>query len=546
MRAERLFRALGLVDPALVEEALETRRRAASWRRRGALAACLALAIGFGWLAAGGFGGYGGGMPGGSSSGSSGGDSAVSGDPAGPGELPAPGGYGSAGAEEGVSFLHYEGPVLPLTTAEDPAGLTAERTVAWDFGLEGLQNDWPWKQGAAVTDAYVLHNSTGEDVTVTALYPFAGSFYDLGMAADLPEVTVDGEAAEAALYPGPGSGGYQSASGLNVPYYTADLERLDSWEEYRIMLESGQYLEWALGEAPALDLPVTVYEFSEFAAPHEEYPAAAQAISFRIDPEKTRVFTYGINGMARDGDSLRYDYFVPDGVRHMPELKLLVVLGEDIGAYTLQGYQDGGCEPGEELEGVSCAVTRSETTLDAVLDRLCAYYYEHGEGYAGGWEMQGNESFGVVPLELYRRAAGELLYQYSLYPGAPVDRFMDGRLDDVLDAAMTADRVLYLRFPVTVPAGGSVNVRCALWKTPSFDYGCSETENAGLQGYDLATRLGSGLAFTAQRAVLEHAENVEAAQQNFGFDLENGITAVDLDLEQEYYYMAIRVKGPRG
>ena len=36
MRAERLFRALGLVDPALVEEALTARRRAVPWRRWGA------------------------------------------------------------------------------------------------------------------------------------------------------------------------------------------------------------------------------------------------------------------------------------------------------------------------------------------------------------------------------------------------------------------------------------------------------------------------------------------------------------------------------
>ena len=547
MRAERLFRALGLVDPALVEEALETRRRAVPWKRWGALAACLVLVtgLGFGWLVTGGFGGYGGGMAGGDS-GSSGG--AVSGDTAGsaaPGEGgPSADPGGTGGAAAGVSFLHYEGPLLPLTTEETAAGLTAERTVTWDFAPEGLQNDWPWKQGAAVTDAYVLRNPTEEDISVTALYPFAGSFYDLGMAAGLPEVTVDGEAAETALYPGPGSGGYQSASKLNVPYFRADLERLDSWEEYQVMLESGQYLDWALGEAPALDLPVTVYEFSEFAAPHEEYPAATQAISFRIDPEKTRILTYGINGRGQDGAAVCYSYFVPDGVLHTPDLKLLVVLGEDIGAYTLQGYQDGGCDRGEEIDGVSCAVTRSETTLDAVLDRLCAYYYDHGEGLAGDWKMCGKEPSDALSPELFRRAAGELLYQYSLYPGAPVDRFMEGRLDDVLDEAMTADRVLYLGFPVTVPAGGSAEVRCALWKMPSFDYGCSETENAGLQGYDLAARLGSRLDFTAQRAVLEHAENVELAQQNFGFDPESGVTAVDLDLEQEYYYMTIRVKGP--
>lgn len=520
MRAERLFRALGLVDPALVEEALETRRRAVPWRRWGALAACLALVIGFGWLAAGGLGGYGGGM-----SGSSGGDTA------------APHGYGDQGVEEGVSFLCYEGPVFPLETAETAAGLTAERETTWDFDRE---DDRARRRGAAVTDAYVLRNSTGEDITVTALYPFAGSFYDVSVTG-LPEVTVDGEAAETALYPGPGSGGYQSASGLNVPYYTADLERLDSWEEYKLMLEDGRYRDWALGEAPALNLPVTVYEFSDFAAPHEKWPAATQGISFQIDPEKTRIFTYGIEGCGRDGTAFCYSYFVPDGARRSSDLKLLVVLGEDIGAYTLQGYQDGGCDRGEEIDGVSCTVTRSETTLDAVLDRLCPHFKEM---YVDEWSLGLGESFDVLSSALFRRAAGELLYQYSLCPGAPVDHYIEGRLDDVLGDVLSQERVIYLSFPVVVPAGGSAEVRCACWKLPSFDYGCSETENVGLQGYDLATRLGSGLAFTSQRAVLDHAENVEAAQQNFGFDLEKGITAVDLDLEQEYYYMAVRVKEP--
>ena len=44
MRAERLFRALGLADPALVEEALAVRARRVKWKRWAALAACLALA----------------------------------------------------------------------------------------------------------------------------------------------------------------------------------------------------------------------------------------------------------------------------------------------------------------------------------------------------------------------------------------------------------------------------------------------------------------------------------------------------------------------
>lgn len=532
MKAERLFRVLGLTDPALVEEAAERRRRAVPWKRWGALAACLALAVGlgFGWRMTGGFGGYGGGMSG-SSGGDSGSGSGESGgvmDPGAPsGELPAPG---------SCDFLWYYGPVLPLTTVEDPAGLTAERTVAWDMDREALQNKDP--QGTAVEDMYILRNNTAADITVTAAYPFAGSFYDSGRTG-LPAAEVDGAAVEPALCAGPASGGYQNASGLNVPYYRADLERLDSWEEYKILLEDGQYLDWALGEAPALDMPVTVYEFSDFAAPLEQYPAATQAMSFKADREKTRIFTYGINGLARSGDSVRYDYFVPDGVRHSPELKLLVVLGEDIGEYTLQGYQDGGCTPGEELEDVRCTVTRTETTLDAVVDRLCAYYEEF---YSELWMPGQGNPFETFSQETYRRAVKELLYQGSLLSDAPLDLFTEGRLDDVLDAALNQDRVLYLTFPVTVPAGGSAEVRCTSWKMPGSTPPCADPEQADLQGYDLATRLGSGLNFTAQRAVLMNTENVELAGQNFGFDPEGGVTEVELDLEQEHYYMEILEK----
>ncbi|WP_295762926.1 hypothetical protein [uncultured Oscillibacter sp.] len=526
MKAERLFRVLGLTDPALVEEALETRRRAVLWKRWGALAACAALVVGvgFGWLAAGGFRGYGGGM-----SGSSGADSG--GAPVCPGE----GGGGGPGVEEGIAFMSYAGPVFPLAAVEGPAGLTAERSVTWDLapGSDGHGEARQW--GAEVTDAYVLRNPSEEEIAVTALYPFAGSFDRL--AEVCPAVTVDGAAAEAALYAGAYSGGFRSTFGADAPD-TMNLDTLDSWTEYEALLESGEYLEQALGERPVLDTPVTVYEFSDFTAPHEEHPAATQAVSFTLDERATKIFSYGFNGCEWDEGSRRYSCFVPDGALRESDLKLLVVLGEDIGGYVLQGYQDGGCGPGEEIEGVSCSVTRSETTLDAVLDRLCAY---HRERYAQ--DREGASA--VVSPEMYRGAAAELLSQYGALSGAPMDRYADGRLDDILAETLSQDRVLYLGFPVTVPAGGSAEVRCELWKMPSFDYGCSGSENVGLQGYDLVTRLGSGLTFTRQSAALVNTEGVELVEQDFGFDLEEGIMSVELDPEQEHYYMAVRVREDR-
>lgn len=526
MRAERLFRALGLVDPALVEEALAARRQAVPWRRWGALAACLTVVIGLGWLAVGGFGGYGSSM-----SGSSGGGSAVSGSPADPGG--SGGTQDGGGAEEGLTFLSYAGPVLPLDTEENPGGLTAEREITWDFAPGAYPDGEPRQWGAAVTDAYVLRNAGEEDITVTALYPFAGSFSEL--ADTLPAVTADGERAETALYAGPYSGGFQSTFGAETPD-TMNLADLDGWTGYKALLESGAYREQALGPRPALDIPVTVYEFSEFEAPLEEYRAATQAVSFRLDESATKIFSYGFNGCEWDEGFRRYSCFVPDGKRNEPDVKLLIVLGEDIGDYSLQGYQDGGCDPGEEIDGVSCSVTRRETTLDEVLDLACRDCLEGYGSYAEDWVTED----GPVTFEMYRGAAAEVLSRYGLLSGAPMDRYADGRLDDLLQETLHQDRVLYLSFPVTVPAGGSVRVECAFWKAPSFDFGGSGSGNEGGQGYDLATRLGSLLSFTRQSAAVVNTENVEITGQNFGFDLESGVSGVELDLEQEHYYLEIR------
>lgn len=524
MRAERLFQALGLVDPALVEEALTVRRRAVSWRRWAALAACLALVLGFGWQVTGGFRGYGAGMSGGD-----GGSAGASGDaPADSGSADSGESGESGGVEDGITFLSYAGPVLPLSTVETAEGLTAERTVTWDFAPGTYPDGEPRQWGAEVTDAYVLRNAGEADVTVTALYPFAGNFADL--ADTLPAVTADG--AEPSLRAGPYSGGFQSTAGAETPD-TMNLADLDGWAEFRDLLESGAYREQALEAYPVLDIPVTVYELSDFEAPRDAYPAATQAVSFSVDPERTAVLTYGINGLEQDGTFRRYSCFVPDGMRSEPDQKLLIVLGEDIGDYVLQGYRDGGCERGEEIGGVSCTVTRRETTLDAALDQVCA---DSLRRYGEDWVTED----GPVTFEMYRGAAAELLTRYGPLSGAPMDRYADGRLDDMLMETLHQERVLYLRFPVTVPAGGSAAVECRMWKAPSFDFAGCGSENRGLQGYDLAVRLESSLSFTRQSAALANLENVEITGQNFGFDLENGVSSVELDLEQEHYYLEIR------
>ena len=56
------------------------------------------------------------------------------------------------------------------------------------------------------------------------------------------------------------------------------------------------------------------------------------------------------------------------------------------------------------------------------------------------------------------------------------------------------------------------------------------------------TRLGSSLDFTRQTAALENTEGIEIVRQNLGFDLEGGITSAELNMEEEHYYLEVRVK----
>lgn len=527
MRAERLFSILGLVDPELIDEAMaDTRavriRWAAIWGRYAAIAACCAIVCGaLFWSVR--FLGIGGGSDSAATTESAAdtAEGADSGDTAG-----AEAEEGNTAPESTDGFLSYAGPVLPLTTLETDTGLTAERTLTFDF-TPGTYEDGTARQwGARVTDHYVLNNPTDSDLIVTALYPVTGSL--AGLTEMAPDLTVDGEPVSYTLYAGSYAGSFQDA-GVDDGS-TWNLADPASWEDYAALLNQEAYQAQALGDSPDLSTPVTVYRFSDFEAPHAEYRAATQAVEFTIDPSVTTILSYGFNGLSQDTESgwRQYDYFVPDGIRNEPELKLLVVLGEDIAGYTLQGYADGACQ--QAIDGVSCTVTRQETTLDAVLAELCQAVITRHQG--NSWD------FSALPLSVYEKAAAELLMAYGLLSGAPMDRYTDGRLDDLLWDVLVQSRILYLAVPVTIPAGGSTTVETVFWKEPSYDFGGSGTGREDLQGFEALTTAGSSLTFTGQTASLVNGDGIEVAAENFGF--RNDGTA-DLSLMEPHYFLEVRV-----
>lgn len=82
-------------------------------------------------------------------------------------------------------------------------------------------------------------------------------------------------------------------------------------------------------------------------------------------------------------------------------------------------------------------------------------------------------------------------------------------------------------------------------KEASYDFYCSGSKNQGVYGYDLVTKLGTNLDFTAQTARSVNTEDVEIVRQNFGFDWENGVNTVTLDPSVEHYYLEVRRIGEK-
>ena len=89
------------------------------------------------------------------------------------------------------------------------------------------------------------------------------------------------------------------------------------------------------------------------------------------------------------------------------ESHLLIVLGDDIGDYSLQGYKNGSTEPDNELDTVSSIVTRYDGVLSDIVSRLIDDYfsqYGDGAGLPKG-----------ISKELYLGAVTELLYQHGTF-----------------------------------------------------------------------------------------------------------------------------------
>lgn len=498
MNKWQLFKAIGQADPKYLEESEEKQpAKGKTWLKWGALAACICLVVGLLWPRMG--------------TNSTSSESAentttgaapeaapaegvpVEGSPA---EEPEAAEPGSSGDSE--PFTSYQGPILPLTAVEGGDGLSIYRDIS--FEIDSTMQ---------FSDQYTLKNPTDQDITITAAYPFVGSLSEL----TAPQAYVDGEAAEAQLRCGSFAGGfYGFASPDGDSNERWNIAYMESFEDYQALLEDGSYAENAFDSSYDLSQAVTVYYFETTGSSDEQ--AATIAVSMNLN-SNTTVLSYGFNGWSQDdkGDTT-FSYFIRHG-----SLRMLIVLGQDIADFTVQGYENGACDPGTELEDISADWTREETTLGQVLELIAQEYQDYDP-------------------ELFLQTMAEFLMDHGQLSPDPAERYDSGYLDTLITDAASADRIFYQVLEVTVPAGASVTLTFEGEKQPSFNY--YDTGDVTLRGYELATTLGSGLTFDSQTAQLENSTGLTAEEDDFGFDFGAETSSVTLDQSLDSYELIIR------
>lgn len=511
MKVPKIAQAMNHIDDDLIAGADGTpQKKKSGWIKWASAAACLCLALA---------GIYG-----------------IVGKPA---ELfPFPGGNAGGGGGDGVTYMSYAGPVFPLTALENADGIIVRRNVDYDFSpyksvtyhyedKDGVHSYEGYDTEAVVTDRYTLTNDTDEAKSLTMLYPFAGSLRD--ELSVIPELSADGKVLATQLQIGSYSGSFAGAWGGGGE--SLNLSQINSWEQYRALLSDGRYLQAALADAPVPNQPVVVYELSDRTASAEAMKETPDIVlEMTVDYSKTTVLSYGFNYGSTDietGYLARGTHVPQSGSVDYGDSVYLIIVGEEPESFTMTGYRSRSTN--KKDESVTASVTRYETTLGEILHTV-------NQSYLSQFFRAGGESSAVMQTLSDAQLLGVVSKHLTAH-GVQAERYDNGMLENLIGDAYAVKRVMYLRFTLTVPAGGSVELSARMTKDASIDF---VGKNRDRNGYDLVTQLGSNLLFAEQSASVSNTEDIEIIDQNFGFDLENGVTVVTLDKNQEHYRMDVR------
>lgn len=404
-------------------------------------------------------------------------------------------------------FNTYAGPVMPMTSLGGAEGVEVTRTVDFDFSPYVSGGDYSnlGKGGAKITDAYRLTNTNQGSVSTTLVYGFQGQFID--EPVEFPVITVDGKVIEPELKPSVDPDG--------------KLWHAYSYEVYKSELAEQDFLSIALAEPEMPELPMTAYHFTDLAYHGDTLAAYPMLkVDFRVD-EDTVVWTNRADVLSTD-DGERFLMFQLD----RGEAWIFTVGGE-LHDLECSGNRDHNINEKSAID-VEYKMEVFETDFATVLTHFAAKY--------DFWATEDwySNMGGLTPEILVDGALKRIARENWL---EPTDWYRV--IEELFRETVTEHRMMYLLFPVELQPGQTVTVDACYVQEPSYDI---SGPKAYREGYDMATKLGSDLTFTALGASVSNTDPIEIREQNFGFDLKRGVTEVSLDLETERYYMVVRLK----
>lgn len=399
----------------------------------------------------------------------------------------------------------YLGPVLPLTAVFGAEVLTVEREIHFDFSPYGEPEGSKFENNVAyIEDVYHLTNPTDQAITAQFAYPYVSSLKDehphLSMEAQWP-ISRD-IAQRASIDP------------------AQTVENAGGWEAFRDVMLENDFLAEAFSAAPVLGEPVIVYAVTgiRYDGPEElKYPELT--MFYDTPAEGVEVWDYGLVSSRSDEEagweSRGFQFLEKDW-------GLLIVRGGDLENIRFQAYNDEKFPPDVTLDGVTYEFTRYESTFDQVLQNLAK---RHSRLRKNTWDYE----------EILYNATATRIVDDRYYAFGKVYR----NLYEMFEAALFERLVLYKVFSLTIYPGHTVKLSARTTQRPSTELsGFSEAGDT----YDMATRLGSDLNFTSLGASISGEEFVGILDQNFGFDPENDITQVPLDLNVERYYIRVTAR----
>ncbi len=407
----------------------------------------------------------------------------------------------------------YAGPIMPLTTVSGGEGLTAQRNVDFDFSTyEDLVRKNSDPAEVLVTDTYQLTNTTGEDKTVELAYPYIPqTIRELGF---FPTITVDGQGIQPQIYHtiDPGN----------------DLRRAESFDKYKELLAETDYFASAMEEPVIADILVKAYHFTDITySGDRKNTIPFLTLTFTI-PEGVNVWVRHYD-VFKDGEGKNsYSLWFRDDLDEEDQAWLFVA-GGDIENLTFGGNLGHNVTKDSPLTNVTYEYEIVETTF---ADLMWKFAQEYDDWAADDYSP--NPGL-ITPEILYRdtmkRLGGTMGEGYDPMFGDAVEC-----VTDKFYGTFVATRLQYMVFPVTIPAGETMEIEAKYWKGASYDYMNPEIHT---DGFEIAAQLGSNLTFTALSAGIQNSQWINIEAQDMGFDLENGTRQVELEQETELYTLTV-------